>query len=326
MSDFNEDMNNNQQHDWSIDETNILTSDIDPYLTDYIISGTGDNQEVRIYALNNSISNDNNQNSFIIPSMSTTESTYLTYGNFNFTFQNNYTTDYIIEDTNAFEANDFIKFDYNEVTSSMKINTGENLTLIDLGKLVDNNNYTSIELESLGGLLNFTISSNFASTIYDGSLFDVNFNRSLILGLISKFTSSLNSSAFLTLKMLDISDSSWINVTDRMFINSSLGIQSFEDRFVNENLNYINTSDVSQIQFYLQKYDSTDFILTLREFELASTYGFDLPITDSKQVALEFDLKGESSSVNGFYAWIRTLNITQALNAELNITLYEANA
>jgi len=75
MSDFNEDMNNNQQHDWSIDETNILTSDIDPYLTDYIISGTGDNQEVRIYALNNSFSNDNNQNSFDIPSMSTTEST-----------------------------------------------------------------------------------------------------------------------------------------------------------------------------------------------------------------------------------------------------------
>jgi len=75
LSDFNVDMNNNQQHGWSIDETNILTSDIDPYLTDYIISGTGDNQEVRIYALNNSFSNDNNQNSFDIPSMSTTEST-----------------------------------------------------------------------------------------------------------------------------------------------------------------------------------------------------------------------------------------------------------
>jgi hypothetical protein len=126
--------------------------------------------------------------------------------------------------------------------------------------------------------------------------------------------------------MLDVSDFSWINVTDRMFINSSLDPQSFEDRFVNENLNYINTSDVSQIQFYFQKYDSTDFILTLEEFELASTYGFDLPISSSNQVALEFDLKGESSSVNGFYAWIRTLNLTKALTAELNITLYEANA
>jgi len=126
--------------------------------------------------------------------------------------------------------------------------------------------------------------------------------------------------------MLDTSDSTWINVTDRMFINSDLGSQLFIDRFVNENLNYINTSDVSQIQFYLQKYNSTDFILTLEEFELASTYGFDLPITSTNQVALEFDLKGESSSVNGFYAWIRTLNLTKALTSELNITLYEANA
>ncbi len=324
--DFNASMNNSQHHNWSNDENSISTSDTDLYLTDYIISGTGDNQEVRIYALNNSISNDNNQNSFIIPSMSITESTYLTYGNFNFTFQNNYTTDYILEDTNALEAVEFIDFIYNEDTSSMKVNTGKNLTLIDLGNLVDNTPSTAIELESSGGILNFTISSNFANTIYEGSLFDVNFNRSLILGLISNFTSSLNNSVFLTLKMLDTSDSTWINVTDRMFINSDLGSQLFIDRFVNENLNYINTSDVSQIQFYLQKYNSTDFILTLEEFELASTYGFDLPITSTNQVALEFDLKGESSSVNGFYAWIRTLNLTKALTAELNITLYEANA
>ncbi|MBY9014244.1 MAG: hypothetical protein KGD68_00990 [Candidatus Lokiarchaeota archaeon] len=326
FSDFNIDIDNNQQDNWSNDEINILTSDTDPYLTDYYISGTGDNQEVRIYALNNSFSNDNNQNSFNIPSMSTTESTYLTYGNFNFTFQNNFTTDYFIEDTNALEADDFIKFVYNEDTSSMSINNGSILDPIIFDNLIDGLPSTYIRLESSGGILNFTISSNFTSTIYDGTLFDVDFNRSLILGLISKFSSSLNNSAFLTLKMLDISDSTWINVTDRMFINYSLGTQLFEDRFVNENLNYINTSDVSQIQFYLQRYDSTDFILTLEEFELASTYGFDLPITSSNQVALEFDLKGESSSVNGFYAWIRTLNLTQALNAELNITLYEANA
>ncbi len=173
LSDFNTDVNNNQQHDWSIDEKIILTSDIDPYLTDYVISGTGDNQEVRIYALNNSFSYDNNQNSFDIPSMSTTESTYLTYGNFNFTFQNNFTTDHVIEDTNALEAVDFIKFVYNEDTSSMSINTGNNLNPpIDFDKLVDDLPSTYIELESSGGILNFTISSNFTSTIYDGSLID----------------------------------------------------------------------------------------------------------------------------------------------------------
>ncbi len=317
FSNFNFDANNNQDQNWLNNDNNVKLSDIDPYLTDYYITGSGDNQDVRIYALNSSDSNDNNQESFDIPSMSTTDPTYLTYGNFNFTFQNNFTTDYVIEDTDALYADDFIKFVFNEGTSSMSINTGTNLDPI---------NFNNLRLESSGGILNFTISSDFASTIYDGSLFDVNFDRSLILGLISKFSSSLNSSAFLTLKMFDISDFTWINVTDRMFINYSLGIQPFEERFANENLNYINSSDISQIQFYLQKYDSPDFIFTLRDFEMASTYGFDLPISESKQVALEFDLKGKSSTINGFYAWIRTLNLTKAVNAELNITLYEANA
>ena len=319
FSSINFDKINSQEENWLDNDITPNPSDIDPYLTDYYITGSGDNQDVRIYALNSSYSNDNNQESFDIPSMSTTDTTYLTYGNLNFTFQNNFTTDYVIEDTNALYADDFIKFIYDKDTSSMSIDTGNNLTAI---------NFDDIQLESSGGILNFTISSNFASTIYDGSLFDVNFNKSLILGLISTFSSSLNSSssAFLTLKMLDISDSTWINVTDRMFINGSFGTQLFEDRFTNENLNYFDASDISQIQFYLEKYDTPDFILTLKEFELASTYGFDLPITDNKQVALEFDLKGSSSTINGFYAWIRTLNLTEAVNAELNISLYEANA
>ena len=158
FSDFNINMDNNQRHDESIDENYIRTSDIDPYLTDYYISGTGDSQDVRIYVSNNSFSNDNNQNSFSIPSMSTNESTYLTYGNFNFTFQNNFTTDYIIEDTNAFEADDFIEFVYNEDTSSMKISTGENLTTIDFSNLGDGVPSTYIRLESSSGILNFTIS------------------------------------------------------------------------------------------------------------------------------------------------------------------------
>jgi len=322
--DFNVDMNNDQQNNWSNDENNILTSDIDPYLTDYIISGTGDNQEIRIYALNNSLSNDNNQISFDIPSMSTTESTYLTYGNFNFTFQNNFTTDYIIEDTNALEASNFIEFIYNEDTSSMKINKGENISSIEFDNLVDGLS-SNIELNSSNGVLNFTISSNFASTIYDGPLFDVNFDRSFILGLISQFSGSINNDVNLTLKMYDVLSSSWKSVADPIFINSSLGIQLFENKFVNENLNYINASDISQIQFYFDRFDTTNFTLTLEEFELASTYCFDLPITNSTQVAMEFDLKGKNSNVNGFYAWIRTLNLTKALTAELNITLYEAN-
>ncbi|NHJ19749.1 MAG: hypothetical protein EAX91_02310 [Candidatus Lokiarchaeota archaeon] len=326
FSNFNHNTNNTLEQYWSDREENPESSAADPYLTDYYITGSGSNQDVRIYALNNSNSNANNVGSFNIPSMSTTDTTYLSYGNFNFTFQNNFTTDYIIENTGALYANDFIKFTYDEDASLMNINTGTNLDAINFNKLVDNNPSTYIRLSSSGGILNFTIDSSFTNTIFDGPVFNVDFNRSLILGLISTFSGSLNNDVFLTLKMYNIYDSMWVNVTDRLFINSSLGTQQFEDRIINENLNYINGSDVNQLQFYVQKYDSSDFILTLREFKLVSTYGFDLPITENKQLALEFDLKGISTTVNGFYAWIRTLDLAKAANAELNISLYKANS
>ncbi|MBY8981271.1 MAG: hypothetical protein KGD72_12840, partial [Candidatus Lokiarchaeota archaeon] len=129
VSNFNTDINNNQEQNWLNNEENPESSYADPYLTDYYITGSGDNQDVRIYALNSSYSNVNNQESFDIPSMSTTDTTYLSYGNFNFTFQNNFTTEYIIEDTEPLSLveNDFIKFIYDEDQSSMNINTGENL-------------------------------------------------------------------------------------------------------------------------------------------------------------------------------------------------------
>ncbi|MFX0076984.1 MAG: hypothetical protein ACFE96_16175, partial [Candidatus Hermodarchaeota archaeon] len=70
---FNFAVNNNQEHNWSNNEEDLESSQIDPYLTDYYITGSGDNQDVRIYALNSSSSDINNQNSFDIPSMSTTD-------------------------------------------------------------------------------------------------------------------------------------------------------------------------------------------------------------------------------------------------------------
>ncbi|KKN27279.1 hypothetical protein LCGC14_0866150, partial [marine sediment metagenome] len=51
-----------------------------------------------------------------------------------------------------------------------------------------------------------------------------------------------------------------------------------------------------------------------------------MPITDTSYVALEFDLKGLNTTVNGFKTWIRTLNVSEAANTRLNITLYRANS
>ncbi|MFX1322853.1 MAG: hypothetical protein ACFFAQ_14545, partial [Promethearchaeota archaeon] len=87
-------------------ETLPLSSDIDETFI-----GTGDDQNVRIYTSNTSENTNDNQEYFEIPSLSS-EEMYLTYGDFNFTFQNNYTTDYIIEDDSALYANDFISYQF----------------------------------------------------------------------------------------------------------------------------------------------------------------------------------------------------------------------
>jgi hypothetical protein len=115
------DSSNDQPTNLLNDDNNLFSSETDPYLTDYYTTGSGDNQDVRIYALNSSYSNDNNQGFFDIPSMSVTDTSYLTYGNLNFTFQNNFTTDHVLENTSALDASDFIKFTYNEDDSSMNV-------------------------------------------------------------------------------------------------------------------------------------------------------------------------------------------------------------
>ncbi|NHJ24318.1 MAG: hypothetical protein EAX89_07065 [Candidatus Lokiarchaeota archaeon] len=322
---FNYSGSNNFQTNLLSDNKTPLSSD--SYLSDYYITGSGNQQDVRIYGENTS-SSLNNQGSFEIPSMSAADTSYLSYGNFNFTFQNNYTTDYIIENTNALDTSDFIKFNYNTGASTINAKIGTILDTPpppDLSKLVDNNPATYIRfLSNINGLLSFNISSSFASTSF--SPLSLNFNRNFILGLISTYQFSITKSAYLTLRVFDSSNSAWINITNPMFFNSSISTHNLEKKLINQNLKYINSSNICNIQFFFTGLQSSQFTLTLREYHLTATYAFDLPITNTSYVALEFDLKGESSTINGFYAWIRTLNLTGAQNTELYVTLYQANS
>ena len=87
------------------------------------ITGSGVDQDVRIYVNNISKNLNDNQEFFEIPS-SATEDMFLTYGNFSFSFQNNYTTDYVIEDDDALYADDFISFDFNISNSNITFHDG----------------------------------------------------------------------------------------------------------------------------------------------------------------------------------------------------------
>ncbi len=311
-------------------EINNLSPSSDPYLSDYYITGSGDDQDVRIYATNTS-SLEKNQKYFDIPSISNSIDSYLTEGNFNFTFQNNFTTDYIFEDDSALDASSFIEFDMNRNPgySNMTVNQGTNSSKLDLTKLHDGLDSTFIRFDGFNGVINLTLTADFSDTSFNSTnpnpTINLNFDRNLILGLIISLRLMTSKNASMVIKMKDSIGSGWIDVTNSIALNSNLGIHDIEKRIINENLKYIDLTNKNEVQFYISRGDTTNYNVTIYELDEFSTYAFDLPITSTDQVALEFDLKGENSTVNGFYAWIRTLNMTEALSSELNITLYKAN-
>ncbi|MHA2268454.1 MAG: hypothetical protein ACXAB8_11715 [Promethearchaeota archaeon] len=294
--------------------------------SDYI-TGSGDDQDVRIFVNNESNNLNDNEEFFKIPSIPS-DNMYLTYGDFNFTFQNNYTTEYILEDNSALDSADFISFDLNS-DSGYTPDPGTTTNIDgDFSDLVDSSNSTDLWLRADSGKLNFTVQANYTDEVYTDPFVingDVEFNRTKILAFILSLLFELTLDANLTVRITDYSQSIWVNLTNPIPINHSIGIQEIQRKIINENLNYIDLSNVCYLQFIFERTDSSSFDGRFYNLEFPSTYAFDLPITDNNYVALEFDLKGESTTVNGFNAWIRTLNLTKAAITELNITLYRAN-
>ncbi|MFX1377254.1 MAG: hypothetical protein ACFFA0_15735 [Promethearchaeota archaeon] len=295
--------------------------DVDNYIV-----GIGDNQDVRIYVNNKSENLNDNQNYFEIPSV-TSDDMYLTYGDFNFTFQNNFTTEYILEDDDAAYAEDFISFDYDTDLSGISYHSDTQLLDGDFGDLTDGDNFTNIYLNATLGILNFTIRADFTDTTY--TTIDINgnieFNRSKILLLIYSLVCRIYLDANLTVRLKDYTQPTWNELISSVPVYSGVGIQELSEHLINENLNYIDLTDTTFIEFVFERDDLNPFTARLYEFDMKSTYAFDLPITDQNYVALEFDLKGEKSTVNGFSAWIRTLNLTKAATSQLNISIYRAN-
>lgn len=295
----------------------------DPYLSDKYKTGSGDNQDMRLYVKNSS-SSLNNEEDFQIEAMSTTDTCYLAEGNFTFEFQNNYTTDYVIEDTHPLDARDFIDFPLQKSYSSVVNETGTALSTIDMDELTGS---SGIIIDAVNRVVSVNVSVNYTGRSYAQSSLgiDVDFDREEILGFLLSLGHSVSEDAYLTIKIYDITNSIWRNVTTQMFVNSSFGLHTLEQNIVNENLNNIDLSNTAYIQLYYYGVSPTQYNVTINQFKLPATYAFDLPINDQEYVALEFDLKGKSTTVNGFYAWIRIINQTAALNSQLEISLYKAN-
>ncbi len=309
--------NNNNKYDK--DGINIYSSD--GYdLSSYIISGSGTSLETRIYAVNQSTSNDNPGGFFTINAPTTPMR--LSEGAFNFTFENSYITDHIIEDKSAlypymhveqYEM-DIDAFGTGNLIVEHALSSNTSVTKAP----VDSVNSTYWRFESSERQINFSISTEFADPDYER----VQYDRNQIMALILDVVLSVNISNVNLNLFMKNNSGSWVLIMDN--INLATGIQSFRETIINTNLNFINASDITQVKFSFS-HSSLNFKVDLNEYMLYSVMGLELPISTDEYVALEFDLRGEASQVNGFHVWIRTLNLSDAAGKFLNITLYRAN-
>ncbi|MEJ2250727.1 MAG: hypothetical protein P8Y97_13875 [Candidatus Lokiarchaeota archaeon] len=191
--------------------TNPQSSNVN--INDFI-NGTGNNQEARVYLENQSTSLGNNNGTFNISSPG--NNTYLSNSDFLFEFQNNYTTDYTLENNNSLElkSDKYIKYNFDNSKSGFTLNNGTNINSGTFQNLVNTNEF--IHLNATNGLINFTINANYSGKTFKlpgGSI--LNFNRSQILGFILLFMFNLSLDANLTVNMWNSQQNSWKNVIEK---------------------------------------------------------------------------------------------------------------
>ena len=277
------------------------------------IYGDGQNQTVRVYMINSSNSLNNN-GSFLTAAPN--NNSKLPYGEFNFTFEQNYNTTYELEDDLAY---DYSEASYNFVDNgTLKLNNGTSNGNSGFSNITDNDILTFWNVSFENNIINFTLTLNFSKYI------DVKYNYTHIcrfdIDLRANFTGNVN----LTVQAWDHLENRWKNVSSDIFINASNPSDEFVNiDFKNENLRYLNKSGISIIQFFYKNL-TTVYEMNLYEFDASVSRAFELPITNESYVALEFDLKG-NATVNGFLVWIRALNLTEAVSSKLMFYLYRAN-
>ncbi|TFF92938.1 MAG: hypothetical protein EU544_06635, partial [Promethearchaeota archaeon] len=178
-------------------------------LTDSII-GSGVNQPVRYYATTNKSDSLDNHKSFEIPAPS--DNMYLKYGKFNFSFQNNFTTDYILEENTLLDTDNFDKFssgmfqfDSNPNKTLIEYPLDTNLTQVTLENITNDQIFdTYFVLNSTNeGKINFTIKASFNNSLGDG------FDRKEVLAFLFNFTYNISMDANVSLRVRDFYSTSW---------------------------------------------------------------------------------------------------------------------
>jgi len=310
LSDFNSDYN---------PEDRILSSsDLEnPWV------GIGNNRTVYTYLYNLSYK-ENQENGFNITVDTSPSESYS--GIFNFTFDSEYNTTYVIENDSPLSCSfSNISSRANQYWQPNNI-TGPDHAYLEIGTPVsghdnfsqladtDLNTYYAANSEyiSQNNIINFIYEANF-TTVLD-------FNKTETLGFIYNILYRSTKDVDFKLYIYNYYDSKWEEIDNTVLYSSIKALYS--KRVPNTNIKYFNENN--QTKFKISVNSSIDsFEFRIYDIKVEILRAIEVPITNTNWVALEFDLKG-NSTLYGFFAWIRTRQPEQP-NANLTISLYRAN-
>ncbi|MHA1821389.1 MAG: hypothetical protein ACTSVC_13015, partial [Promethearchaeota archaeon] len=280
--------------------------------------GHAKDRPIRTYIYgNNSVSGQKDYFNITVP-----QSPSAVYGGqYNFSFTNNYITNYTFENNTALNYPRYYVDSRNNSHFSTNPSTSSDSYTVEAGSvssggfdyMVDASLGTAVTIvSSAANEVNVTYNANF--TGIDG------FNRSKVCGMRYFFHKELSNDVSIQIYAYNYMTSSWDLMKDGITWNVTK--QGEVVSVINYNLKYFNDNNITRLK--LRANSTGSFTLSLYDLRVEALSAYEQPITKNNRVALEFDLQG-NSTVYGFYAWVRSLNKYGPTNANLTIALYRAN-
>ncbi|GAB4311035.1 MAG: hypothetical protein Kow0069_11280 [Promethearchaeota archaeon] len=298
-----------------------------PILTTF--TGAGENQTVRVFLENStSVSNANGTITLDAPS----ENSYLTDADVKFLFDRNYNTTYELEDDSALDhPRNVTRAAWHAVNDYPGQQVNGSITG-DVADLQDSDVSTHINLTSgtfppAGQMANFSVVANFSGIVLRyltfpdlGDYYDYDFSKALGLQFRVAAKTNLTQYGDLTVSAWDWLDGGW-DVVGTASLNGTAA--EFSERFVNENLRYVNASECAL--FHVNFAAPAAFNLTMFELNASAVLALEVPVGGDNWAALEFDLKGDVV-LRGAGLWVRTLNTSfTGAGQTLQLRVYRAN-
>ncbi|MHA1719831.1 MAG: hypothetical protein ACTSXK_09945, partial [Promethearchaeota archaeon] len=279
------------------------------------IYGNGVNQTVRLYMEN--ASSTTGINSINITADNSND--YLSQGQFNVTLDKAFNTNYTLEDDSPLY---YPKSIYTPVESKTQGN--DNFGTISGGTTADkiqspDEDTFNIQSDNDGSnaKIDLGVSTDFAGVKEDNLNTKNLTSNSTILGFKIDFKFKL----LLADAKINLTDGN--NLLQSFNLTKNDNFQTLEFNVYNKNLQILNDTHNPSFNFIFYN-ATTNFTVNIDYVRIHGYGGAEVVISDSNSVALEYDLKGDST-VYGFQAWIRAFNTTAPETSNLTIKLFNSN-